>query len=196
MSTRAIATALRRGHVPGAVHVEPTDQFGSWVGIVVPFNAPIVLMVDSTDATLVPELVVQLWRIGYERVIGYVSGGITPWLEAGRSEVRHETLSSEQLALELAAGDGRAIIDVRQPTEWREGTIPGSRMIFAGDVRDAVADLPRDRTWTLICRTGARASIAASVLMRAGHRARVVTEGGVPDILASASTASTRQEAA
>jgi hydroxyacylglutathione hydrolase len=176
--------SFAQGHIPRSIHVEPTEQFGSWVGAVVPFNAPLVIVVDSTDATLVPELVIQLWRIGYEHVIGYVAGGMETWIEGGRREERHVTLTAGQLADELAAsGDGRGILDVRQPTEWHEGVIPGSRMIFVGDLPDSLSDLPRDRTWTVICRSGARASIAASVLLRAGHRVRVVTEGGVPDIL-------------
>lgn len=172
-----------RGHIPRAVHVEPTDQFGTWVGMVTPFNAPLILLVDSTDSTLVPELVTQLWRIGYESVLGYVTGGTAAWVEAGRQVETHQTISSHDLAEELVATDGPAIIDVRQPTEWREGTIPGARTIFAGDMPDHLIDLPRDRTWTLICRSGARASIAASVLMRAGYQTRVVTEGGVPEVL-------------
>ena len=189
-----------QGHIPGSIHVEPTEQFGSWVGAVVHFDAPLVIVIDSTDATLIPELVVQLWRIGYEHVVGYVAGGTDTWLESGRREERHEVLSSSQLAAELVAGlatgDGYAVLDVRQPTEWREGTIPGSRTIFVGDLPQAVSDLPRDRTWTVICRSGARASIAGSVLLRAGHRVRVVTEGGVPDVLERVASAEAQTAAA
>ena len=185
-----------QGHIPGAFHVEPTEQFGSWVGAVVPFDAPLVIVIDSTDATLIPELVVQLWRIGYEHVVGYVAGGIDAWLESGRRDERHETLSSSQLADELVTGDGYGVLDVRQPTEWREGTIPGSRTIFVGDLPGAISDLPRDRTWTVICRSGARASIAGSVLLRAGHHVRVVTEGGVPDVLERVAQAQAQTAAA
>ena len=44
--------------------------------------------------------------------------------------------------------------------------------------------LPRDRTWTIVCRSGMRAAIAASLMARAGHEVRVVVDGGVPDALA------------
>ena len=184
------------GHIPRSIHVEPTEQFGSWVGAVVPFDAPLVIVIDSTDATLIPELVVQLWRIGYEHVVGYVAGGMNTWLESGRRVERHDALSSSRLAEELATGDGYAVLDVRQPTEWREGTIPGSRTIFVGDLRQAISELPRDRTWTVICRSGARASIAGSVLLRAGHHVRVVTEGGVPDVLERVAQAEAQTAAA
>jgi len=184
------------GHIPRSIHVEPTEEFGSWVGAVMPFDVPLVILVDSTDATLIPELVVQLWRIGYEHVVGYVAGGMETWLESGRREERSEILSSAQLAEELVAGDGNAVLDVRQPTEWREGTIPGSRTIFVGDLPDALTDLPRDRTWTVICRSGARASIAGSVLLGAGHHVRVVTEGGVPDVLERKAVAVAQTQAA
>ena len=92
-------------------------------------------------------------------------------------------MTSDELAAELVAGLDPSIVDVRQPTEWRDGTLARSRTIFAGDLRGRIGLLPRDRTWTVVCRSGMRAAIAASLLSRAGHQVRVVVDGGVPDVL-------------
>jgi rhodanese-related sulfurtransferase len=80
-------------------------------------------------------------------------------------------------------GDGPAILDVRQPSEWAQGQIPGSQSIFVGDLRDRIDEVPADRDVWAICRTGQRSSIAASLLDRAGIRPRLVFDGGVDDWL-------------
>ena len=106
------------------------------------------------------------------------------WEESGRTLVGHDLMTSDELATELVAGLDPSILDVRQPTEWRDGTLARSRTIFAGDLGGRLGLLPRDRTWTIVCRSGMRAAIAASLMARAGHAVRVVVDGGVPDALA------------
>jgi hydroxyacylglutathione hydrolase len=176
--------AFAAGNVPGAIHVEPSDSFATWVGSVVPFDVPLAVVLEGGRPSVLGELTEQLRGIGYDHLIGYLDGGMDAWLAAGRPIVRHDVISSEQLAEGPGPLDGSTILDVRQPTEWRDGTIPGSQAIFVGELPGRVDDLPHDRTWTVICRSGARASIAASLLERSGHQVRVVAEGGVPDVLA------------
>ena len=170
-------------HIPGAVNVEPTASFGTWVAAVVPFGAPLVLVTESGSTSQLRDLAVQLWRVGFERLFGFLDGGVDAWEASGRSLVGHDLMTSDELAAELVAGLDPSIVDVRQPTEWRDGTLARSRTIFAGDLRGRIGLLPRDRTWTVVCRSGMRAAIAASLLSRAGHQVRVVVEGGVPDVL-------------
>jgi hydroxyacylglutathione hydrolase len=53
-----------RGHIPGVYHVELRPAFASWVGWVVPFGVPVILVSDNTE---VHEYAVrQLVRIGYD----------------------------------------------------------------------------------------------------------------------------------
>jgi hydroxyacylglutathione hydrolase len=53
-----------------------------------------------------------------------------------------------------------------------------------GDLAGQLAVLPRDREVWTICASGRRASLAASLLDRAGIPVTAVTSGGVPDWLA------------
>jgi hydroxyacylglutathione hydrolase len=65
-------TAFAWGHVAGALGVELADDLGTWVGWLLLFNAPIVLVLEP-DQDL-DEAVVQLGRIGFEQVRGRLRG--------------------------------------------------------------------------------------------------------------------------
>jgi hydroxyacylglutathione hydrolase len=73
------------------------------------------------------------------------------------------------------------LLDVREKQERDEGYIPESRHIPYRRVRDFAAELGGDGTVVTICQTGARASLAASILAAEGVPARPVIAGGVPD---------------
>jgi rhodanese-related sulfurtransferase len=80
---------------------------------------------------------------------------------------------------EAVAGSMPALLDVRQPIEWRDdGVIPGARTIFVADLAGRLDELPRDRRITVACKAGSRAAIAASLLDAAGFEVRLVAEGG------------------
>src|SRR5207253_7372186 len=70
-----------RSHIPGVYHVELRPAFASWVGWVVPFGTPVIVVSDSTE---VHEYAVrQLIRIGFDDLPGYLDGGMAAWERAG-----------------------------------------------------------------------------------------------------------------
>jgi len=169
--------AFAAGHVPGSINVELDTDFASYVGWLVPFGKPVVLVLPEPAEEAAVEAVTQLLRIGYEWVPGWLGGGIEAWGAAGRELASYAVTSLQ----EAAAADDATILDVRQPREWRdEGVIPGSRQIFVADLPARMAELPRDRPVTVLCRTGYRASIAASLLDGAGFDVRLVARSGAP----------------
>jgi len=62
------------------------------------------------------------------------------------------------------------LVDVRQAAEYRQGHIPGARLIPLDELEERLTDLPRDRDIIFYCRSGAR-SQAASVLAASGPHA-------------------------
>jgi rhodanese-related sulfurtransferase len=56
--------------------------------------------------------------------------------------------------------------------------VPGAERIFVADLPARLAELPPDTPVTVFCRSGSRASIAASVLDRAGVEVKLVAHGG------------------
>jgi hydroxyacylglutathione hydrolase len=173
-----------RAHVPGSVNVELDDTFGSYVGWVVPFGDPLVLVLPDPVQEALEEAASQLLRIGYERIEGHLAGGVEAWRAAGRPVASYPVAGLEALCRELRAGRDPRILDVRQAAEWRQGSIPGSRRVFVGDVPGAADRLAGEGELWVMCATGHRASLASSLLDRAGGAVRLVDGTGVADFLA------------
>jgi hydroxyacylglutathione hydrolase len=178
--------AFAASHVPGSLNVELDDSFASYVGWLVPFGAPLLLVLPEPAGESSREATTQLLRIGYERVLGSLAGGIGAWQAAGRPVSSYETTTIDQLNADLAAAAGNGtvaptILDVRQPIEWRDdGAIPGAQRIFVADLPARLAEVPAGSEVTVLCKSGARAAIAASLLDAAGREVRLVARGGAP----------------
>ena len=176
--------AFAAAHLPGALNVELDSSFGTYVGWVTPFNSPLILVLPEPAREAVVEAVTQLVRIGYERVQGYVDGGLDAWQASGRPTRSYPTAGVDDLCHAYLEGRPMQVLDVRQPVEWETGRVPGSRHIHLGELPARLAEVPRHaEVWTA-CASGHRAAIAASLLDRAGIPVRLVARGGVPEWLA------------
>lgn len=165
-------------HIKGAWNIEAGDAFAAYAGWLLPFDAPIVLVVDSPEQEV--EVRDELLRIGFDHVLGHLAGGMDAWLAVGGETSSYGTASWE----ELRAPRRERVLDVRQPYEWRDGVVPGSECVFVADLPTSMADLDADASYVVACRTGVRAAIAASLLDAAGIAARPVVDGGVPALSA------------
>jgi rhodanese-related sulfurtransferase len=176
--------AFADAHVPGSINIELDSTFGTYVGWVTPFNAPLLLLVSEPVQSALEEAVTQLIRIGYERLVGYADGGLDAWQSRGRPVRSYPTAGVDDLCHAYLGGQPIQVLDVRQPVEWDTGYVPGSLRIHLGDLPARLADVPRDKEVWTACASGHRASIAASLLDRAGVPVRLVARGGVPEWLA------------
>ena len=171
--------AFAEGHVQGAWNIEAGDAFAAYAGWLLPFDAPIVLVVDSPEQEV--DVRDELLRIGFDHVLGHLAGGMDAWLAVGGETSSYATASWEELR---EPGEER-VLDVRQPYEWRDGVVPGSERVFVADLPSAVSRLDPHQRYLVACRTGVRAAIAASLLDAAGIAARPVVDGGVPALPAA-----------
>jgi len=172
--------AFASGHIPGALGVELADDFGTWVGWLLPFNAPIALVLDPDQDQ--HEAVVQLGRIGFDQVRG-VLRGLSSWRTAGYAIAAYDVVDADRFANAVVDGSARQVLDVRSPSEWHAGSVPGAIWRYVPDLADGVPDTltPGEPVWVL-CASGFRASIAAALLERQGYRPMVLAEGGVADV--------------
>jgi rhodanese-related sulfurtransferase len=177
--------AFAAAHIRGSTNVELDEQFATYVGWVLPWNSPIVLVLPDPELEARTEALTQLRGIGFDRVIGHAAGGVEAWHESGRETQAYPTASIDDLCAAVSGDPGKtpAVLDVRQPPEWADGMIPGSRTIFVGDLPERLAEVPSDREVWVTCKTGHRAAIAGSILDGSGIGVRLVTPGGVPDWL-------------
>jgi hydroxyacylglutathione hydrolase len=168
-------------HVPGSLNVPLEESFASYVGWLVPFGAPVVLLVPDHGALL--EASTQLFRIGYERLEGRLDAGMDAWRAAGLDVDSYPTLELSELVGELVRREAGDVVDVRQRSEWDDGHLEASRHVFVGEVPDRIDEFDTRRTTTVVCASGYRSAMAASVLDGAGVPVRLVSRSGVPRAL-------------
>lgn len=161
-------------HVEGSFNIELDASFGTYIGWLLPFNAPLSLLLpDDADRR---EAAAQLIRIGYEQARGYLDGGIDAWKSAGYATGSYERIAGDELYRRWRAGDV-AILDVRDETEWRSGHIPASQHLHIADLPHHLHELPMDKPVAVICRTGHRASMGASLVAALGRETIAVSDG-------------------
>jgi hydroxyacylglutathione hydrolase len=186
--TGAVVVDLREpaehalAHVPGSISIPAGNSFGTWLGWIVEADRPVVLLLGATADWEDP--VRQAARVGMERsIVGRVAGGIDAWRRAGLPIETRGQLTIDELAHRISDdGPGAPlVIDVRQPAEYERGHVPGAIHVGAGELADRLADLPHDRPLATICESGYRASVAASLLSRAGFEDVSCVAAGVPE---------------
>jgi phage shock protein E len=69
----------------------------------------------------------------------------------------------------LKFGKHPLVIDVRQPEEFRQGHIAGSKLIPLGELRKRMKELPQGREIVCVCASGSRSGSAAKVLAKEGY---------------------------
>jgi glyoxylase-like metal-dependent hydrolase (beta-lactamase superfamily II)/rhodanese-related sulfurtransferase len=161
------AAEYAAGHIRAAVSIPLRDQFATWLGWLLPDTAPIAFV--TGDGTDLRDVVWQAYKIGYERLAGYLAGGMPAWLAAGNDQSTTSFVTAEQ------APSG-PYVDVRQYSEYSSGHVPGAIHLELGELAEHAADVPGGAL--VACGHGERAMTAASLLERAGHRGITVLDGG------------------
>jgi glyoxylase-like metal-dependent hydrolase (beta-lactamase superfamily II)/rhodanese-related sulfurtransferase len=158
------------GHIPRSLSIPLRDQFATWLGWLIPGDAPIAFVIgDDQDLA---EIVWQAYKIGYERLAGHLAGGMTAWRDDGQAEA--DTAFA-------AAGHAPTgpYLDVRQGTEFVAGHVRGAAHLELGALAAHTADVPAGVV--VACGHGERAMTAASILERAGHTDLTVLAGSPAD---------------
>jgi glyoxylase-like metal-dependent hydrolase (beta-lactamase superfamily II)/rhodanese-related sulfurtransferase len=162
-------------HIPGAISIPMTGAgFGTRLAWLADHDRDTLLIGrDDDDARAAAQLSVA---VGVRRLGGSLAGGMTSWRQERRPVDRIERLDLEDLSL-----DGLQILDVRETSEHRAGIIPGSIAVPWHELSELPDGLDPERKVAVVCASGQRAGVAASLLQRLGARAVVhVVDGGVP----------------
>ncbi len=168
-------------HIPSAVCITALrGGFGTRLAWLAETGQPLVLVGrDDEDARDAGELA---GAVGLTNIAGYLAGGMTSWREEKQPVERVPRLSLEDLHERWDGGsNGLQLLDVRERSEWDRGRIPGSVHTAYHDIHELPDELDAERPVAVICASGQRAAIAASMLKRLGAREVIhVVDGGVP----------------
>jgi hydroxyacylglutathione hydrolase len=164
------------GHIRGSIGIPLRDDFGVWVGWVLPYQTPIALVADRDQS--LEEARRQLLRIGFDDIRGVILG-LSEW-ESDLVTLR--TTDAGEFA--AAVEDGNQILDARAPDEWDTGIIEGSVLQYTPDVAQGPSgELDSTREVYVACGTGYRATIAASFLEKGEFDPVVLVDAGVTEVL-------------
>jgi glyoxylase-like metal-dependent hydrolase (beta-lactamase superfamily II) len=173
LDTRSPA-AYGAGHLAGSLHVGlGMPVFATWVGFFVRPEEPVVLVVDYAEES--ERAWLELARIGYENVVGFLEGDAEAWRAAGL-EVR-KTRQMGVCCLEGWLREGGRLLDVRTPAEWREGHVDAATWIPLSGLPARLDAVPPGPI-PVMCGTGYRSSLATSLLERAGRNDVANVRGG------------------
>ncbi len=164
-------------HVPGAYHIDFGGNFSTFAGWILPPDADILLV--SNGPSQAEEAMVQLRRVGLDRTIGYLEGGMYEWAKAGLPSDRVEQISVDTLNQRIKGGPKMTLLDVRARREFMTYHINGAVNIPFPDLRKRSGELDPTLPVLVICNTGHRSSIATSILKRNGFKEVSNVAGGM-----------------
>ncbi|MHB1521816.1 MAG: MBL fold metallo-hydrolase [Ferrimicrobium sp.] len=176
ISEGAIAIDIRdrkeyfNGHPRGAYLMEYGNAFSTYLGWMIPSDAAIILVTGPSSDALAA--VRSLGLIGVERIIGQVNA---TELASTLGEGTMAALSFDEYFASLRDTDHQ-LLDVRNPSEHRQGGIPGAKQIPIYEVANRLEELDRNTPVVVHCAAGYRASAAGSLLAQRGYDVIVIDD--------------------
>ena len=154
-----------QGHFRGAINIGLEGRYAEFAGSVLPSDVDIVLFTEPGQEL---EGKNRLARIGFDRVIGFLASPFKTMFD-------HEGDVQVASRLTAKAFDERAtqvpnlqVVDVRNPGETANGTIPGAVTIPVGQLPARLDELDATKPTVAYCAGGYRSSVAASLLRQRG----------------------------
>ncbi len=168
--------AFGGGHIPGSYHIDFGSNFSTFAGWILPPDMRLLLVAESAQQAA--EAAVLLRRVGHDRAAGFLDGGIYEWAKAGLPLGTLPQVSVHQLRDRMKESGRFTLLDVRTPREFESGHIDGAVNIPAPELRSRFNELNADLPVAVICNTGHRSSMGASLLKQRGLKYVLNVAGG------------------
>ncbi|MBN1756065.1 MBL fold metallo-hydrolase [bacterium] len=149
-------------HIPNAYHIDFGGNLPTFAGWVLPPEKDILLVAYNSEQA--EEARVWLHRVGLDRVTGYLDGGMFLWATMGLPTDSLHQKSVADLYRMATEGTEMVILDVRARTEYDNFHIEGAINIPAPELRTRYQELNPELPMALVCSTGHRSSLGASLL--------------------------------
>ena len=184
LSRKDLVIDLRRAddfsakHIPGTISIPLSRAFAGYAGWVLPYDRDIFLLAASDDESRARHAATELSMIGLDRVAGWFGAdAVTAWTGAGGEMVESRQVAPTDVAAHLTSG--ATVMDVRSLAEWRSGHVIGSQHVPLGRLVAHMQDKPRGQPVILLCESGSRSAIGASLLTAAGFTDVSNLTGGI-----------------
>jgi len=171
-----------KGFIPGAVNIPLSELAAAKDRFPADKSAPIIIYSDTMGEEAFKT--VRGW--GYKETTA-LRGGFEAWKQMGGKisvgdlktvisyvpKPRPGEISIEEFKMIAENGSpDKVILDVRDVDEAMNGMLKGATNIPAGQIKDRLAELPKDKEIITHCTTGIRAEMAYDDLKEKGVKAR------------------------
>ncbi len=176
LDTRPV-NSFTEGFIPGSIFIGLEGRFAEWAGTILPFDKPIILITEPKKEI---ESVTRLARVGFDKMIGYLQGGYTAWVEANEKIDLIIDVEADELIMDIPHDPNLTIVDVRKESEFIEGHLENALNLPLHEMTNIteLAQFEDDQNLYIHCAGGYRSVIASSLLKRQGiHNLRNVLGG-------------------
>lgn len=164
--------AFAKAHVPGTTNIS-LKNLAVWSGWLVDYKKPLYLISSAED---LPEAVRVLAKVGIENVVGYYDANEVA--AAGLMTQSYTVKHAQEIADQIMSG-AVTVVDVRAESEWEENRLPNSQHIMLGYLIKRADEVINGKPIVVMCRTGNRSGIAASLLQAQGAKEVINLAGGI-----------------
>jgi glyoxylase-like metal-dependent hydrolase (beta-lactamase superfamily II)/rhodanese-related sulfurtransferase len=174
LDTRA-PQVFKDGFVPNSINIGVDGDFAPWVGtLITDIRQPLVLV---TEPGREEEVITRLSRVGYDRTLGYLAGGIGAWQAAGKPLDTIESIPAHEFA-ERLANQTLVVRDVRKQSEYASEHVLGAENVPLAYLSDHMVEFSKTEANYIHCAGGYRSMIACSILKARGYDNVVDVAGG------------------
>jgi hydroxyacylglutathione hydrolase len=168
--------AYAADHLRGTINVELRDDLPTYLGWVIPWDTPLVLLGDTAED--VAEAQRMLARIGLDRLEGAATGDPDDWSE-DPGERRSWPLADWSQVADARRDRDVVVLDTREAWEFDSGHHPAAIHIPFYELPGRLAEVPDGQVW-VYCATGNRATVAAALLANAGRDVVLIDDFCLP----------------
>ena len=126
-------------HLRNVTNIPLDGKYATWCGTVLSHDVPIIVIAEPSGEE---EAVIRLGRIGFDKVAGYLDGGMTAVGNQLDLLARTNRITAPALAEQRDGISPPFVVDIRSEKEWRAGHIDGSVNIPLNHLRERTMELP------------------------------------------------------
>jgi glyoxylase-like metal-dependent hydrolase (beta-lactamase superfamily II)/rhodanese-related sulfurtransferase len=170
------------GHAANSLNIGiASPSFLVWSGFFVNPDLPIVPVVESETQAQQAQL--ELARIGFDQVAGFITADDLD------KKQQVSQIGARDFLTSLESPQRPVILDVRSAQEWSQDHLEGAIHIPLPQLLGQIGGLSRNAPLTLLCGSGYRSSIAASLLESKGFEQLTNVMGGMSAVRGAVSVA-------
>ena len=166
-----------KSHIPGALFIGLNGGFAPWVGALISdINQPILLVVQEGFSE---EAITRLARVGYDNSLGYLEGGMSAWIQAGKTTEQITSITAKEFEQRFNT-KSIAVLDVRKDGEYNSAHLEGDHIehLSLDSIHQKIQGIESQKTYHIYCGGGYRSVIATSILKANGFSNVIDIAGG------------------